>query len=262
MGKLEINGRMHDTTEEGKFCLHEVKSLLTIGACDDEARELDALETLVGKWGETRQHPLDLRRFDGGETLLAAISDGGRFDIVFLDIIMGSRDGVSVAREIRKTDRDCAIVFTTNSRDHAIDGFGVRATHYLLKPVDRNALFEALDRTMQARASEKRVRLTVRHEIHSVDIGDIRYAESRARVVTVHTRSGPDIGYYDKLDNFERLCDDERFLRCHKSFLVNLDYVRSIVNAVIKLDSGEEIPVSKSLSDVKARFAARIAKSL
>ncbi len=238
--------------------------MLTIGACDDEARELDSIETLVGKWGETRRYPLTLRRFDCGEKLLAAIALGERFDMIFLDIIMGSRDGVSVAREIRKTDRDCAIVFTTNSRDHAIDGFGVRATHYLLKPVAEAELFEALDRAMRDRAGSgaKRVQITTRHEMHSLDLRDIRYAESRARIVTVHTRSGVDIAYYDKLDNFERMCDDERFLRCHKSFLVNLDCVRSIVNAVVRLDSGEEIPVSKSLADVKARFAAHIAKAL
>jgi DNA-binding LytR/AlgR family response regulator len=255
---------MHDTTEQGIFCLHEVKSLLTIGACDDETRELDALETLVGKWGETRRRPLDLRRFDCGEKLLAAIAEGERFDMVFLDIFMGSRDGVSVAREIRKTDGDCAIVFTTNSRDHAIDGFGVRATHYLLKPVAENELYEAIDRAMRDRAGsdDKRVQITARHEMRSLDLGDIRYAESRARIVTVHSRTGGDIAYYDKLDNFERLCDDERFLRCHKSFLVNLDYARSIANSVVKLDSGEEIPVSKSIAEVKARFAAHVANKL
>lgn len=238
--------------------------MLTIGACDDETRELDTIEAFVGKWGKTRQRALNLLRFDCGEKLLAAIAAGERFDLVFLDIFMGSKDGVAVAREIRKADRDCAIVFTTNSRDHAIDGFGVRATHYLIKPVAETELFEALDRAMHdlAGSCAKRVQITTRHEIHSLDIRDIRYAESRARIVTVHTRSGVDIAYYDKLDNFERLCDDERFLRCHKSFLVNLDYARSIVNTVVKLDSGEEIPVSKSLADVKARFAAHIGKTL
>lgn len=238
--------------------------MITIGACDDETRDLDTIAAMCERWGSARQVPLAVRRFDGGEKLLAETGEGERFDVVFLDIIMGARDGVSIAREIRTTDRDCAIVFTTNSREHAIDGFGVRATHYLLKPVDESELFEALDRALRARegAAPKRVQLTSRHETHVVDIRDIRYAESRARVVTVHTRSGADVSYYDKLDNFERLCDDERFLRCHKSFLVNLDYARVIANAVIRLDSGEEIPISKSLAEIKARLAAHVAKGL
>ena len=238
--------------------------MIKIGACDDEARELKQIETLIGKWAQTHHMPVDIRCFDNGEALLAAIKGGEAFDILFLDIYMGEKDGIAVAREIRKIDTGCAIVFATNSRERAIDGFAVHALHYLLKPIDDQSLADALDRAMQTQAKprDKLIQIVSRQKQYCVEIGDIRFAESSARVVTVHTRESGNICYYDKLDNFELLCDDERFVRCHKSFLVNLDYVQAIVATVITLDSGEEIPISKNTHEIKARFASYVAQRI
>jgi DNA-binding LytR/AlgR family response regulator len=240
--------------------------MIKIGVCDDEAGELEKITDLIEDWGRSQRRNIDIQRFSGGETLLTAIGSGERFDVLFLDIYMGEKDGIAVAREIRQIDGDCAIVFATNARDRAIDGFGVRALHYLLKPIDALALADALDRALSARATapanERFIQIETRHKLHRVALGDIRYAESHARVVTVHTRSGGDISYYDKLDNFERHCDDERFLRCHKSFLVNLDYAQTVANAAITLDSGEEVPISKGIAEIKARFASHVAQGI
>ena len=238
--------------------------MIKIGACDDEARELKTIVTLIEKWGHAHHIPVDIRRFDNGEKLLAAIEGGEAFDILFLDIYMGEKDGIAVAQEIRKIDTACAIVFATNSRDRAIEVFAVHALHYLLKPIDSQSLEDALDRAMQTRVKsrDRLIQIGSRQKQYCVEVGDIRFAESSARVVTVHTRESGDICYYDKLDNFALLCDDERFVRSHKSFLVNLDYVQAIVATVITLDSGEEIPISKNAHEIKARFASYVARRI
>ena len=236
--------------------------MIKIGVCDDESRERENLTALIEAWGLSHREALDIHHFGSGEELLAAIALGEKFDVLFLDIYMGEKDGITVAREIRTIDKTCSIIFTTNSADHAIEGFGVRALHYLLKPIESRALEDALDRAATARASsrERFIQVEMSHTQYRVAVGVIRFAESRARVVSVHTRSGGDIDYYDKLDNFERLCDDERFLRCHNSFLVNLDYVQAIVNGAIRLDTGEDIPISKGIAGIKARFASYTAQ--
>ena len=238
--------------------------MIKIGACDDEAHELKKIAALIEKWAQAHHTPVDIRCFDSGEKILAAIGGGESFDILFLDIYMGKKDGIAVAREIRKIDTGCAIVFATNSRERAVDGFAVHALHYLLKPIDSQSLADALDRAMQTRAKprDKLIQIGSRQKQYRVEVGDIRFAESSARVVTVHTRESGDICYYDKLDNFELLCDDDRFVRCHKSFLVNLNYVQSIVATVITLDSGEEIPISKNAHEIKALFASYVARRI
>jgi len=253
---------MHDNTFLRHFVQREVKAVIKIGVCDDEASELRKIATLIEEWGRSHRMSLDIQRFTDGEALLAAIGRGARFDILFLDIYMGDKDGIAVAGEVRKIDEDCDIVFATSARDRALEGFGVRALHYLLKPIEHQALADAFDRALRAPSIERFIQIEARHRIHRIALGDIRFAESRARVVTVHTRSSGDICYYDKLDNFERLCDDKRFLRCHKSFLVNLDFAQAIANAAITLDSGEEVPISKSAPDIKARFASHVAQGI
>ena len=56
------------------------------------------------------------------------------FSVAFLDIYMMGMTGIEAARELRKTDTDCLLIFTTTSTDHALEGFQVRAMHYLVKP--------------------------------------------------------------------------------------------------------------------------------
>jgi two-component system, LytTR family, response regulator LytT len=238
--------------------------VLNIGLCDDEPKELEFLLGLVEDYGRQKGLSFEIHSFHRGEELLSAIIGGISLDIVLLDIYMGTSNGVSVARKIREFDKTCGIIFATNSPDHAIEGYGVRAIQYLLKPITAADLASALDRATEnaLQKDAKCVKISNRQGNYKIAIKDIVYAESNARVITVHKRDGETLSFYDRLDNFARACGDERFLRCHKSFLVNLDYVHAIVNNGAILETGEEIRISMSVSDAKELFAAHAAKSI
>lgn len=238
---------------------------MTIGLCDDETDELAALRRLVEDFGQNRHVPFETLCFSSGEAILAAIGGGQNFDIIFLDIYMGGTDGIAVAREIRQRDAKCVIVFETSSRERALEGYGVRALQYLLKPLTAEAVTETLLEALERLAPQKEERflqIKNRQGNYRIALGDIRYAESAARIITVHLRDENPVAYYDKLDNFQRLCDDRRFVRCHKSFLVNLDHVHAIVNNEIVMNDGETIHISLNVSPIKAAFAARMADGL
>lgn len=236
--------------------------MLNIGLCDDEIAELENLRKLVGDYGDQKSQSFDLHCFQSGEDLLAAVIGGQVFDLLFLDIYMGSSDGVAVARKIREYDKTCGIIFATNSRDHAINSYGVRAIQYLLKPLAAENVFPALDQALEALSgkTDRCVQIENRQGSYRILLDDILFAESNAKVVTVHTRKQGDISYYDRLDNFERQLGDTRFLRSHKSFLVNLDFVHAIVENCFVLETGEEIRISMSVSEAKKIFAAHTAK--
>ncbi len=238
--------------------------LLRIGLCDDVPVELVALGRLVAGYCTNKHLEFELSRYPSGEELLLAVSKGLEFDILFLDVYMGPTDGVAVARKIRESDQHCCIVFATNSRDHAIDGFGVHALQYILKPVTAAAVHAALDQALVAlsRQEDAFIQVQKRQGCYRIILGDIIFAESNARVVTVHTRLHGDIDFYGRLDDFERQCGDDRFLRCHKSFLVNLDHVHAIVNNCVVLDTGKEIHISTGIAAAKALFASYTARRL
>lgn len=67
------------------------------------------------------------------------------FTVVFLDIYMNGANGIEIAREFRMSDSDCFLIFTTTSTDHALEGFRVRALHYLVKPYNEKEISTLLD---------------------------------------------------------------------------------------------------------------------
>jgi DNA-binding LytR/AlgR family response regulator len=232
--------------------------------CDDEAEELAGLEALAEAWGRERHVPLRLRAYGSGEDLLMALGKGESFDVVFLDVYMGLTNGVDVARELRNYDEDCCIVFATNSRGHAIDGYGVRALQYLLKPLAKAAVDKALDQAREQleRRRDRFVLLRNKQGSYRIPLHEISYVESRARVFVIHRGDLGDLEFYGRLDDFEGELGDPRFLRCHKSYIVNLDYVRAIEGGEFILEGGEALRISMKLSEAKSRFASFLARDL
>jgi DNA-binding LytR/AlgR family response regulator len=232
--------------------------------CDDELRELENLNKLIVDYGRQKPVSFEIRCFQSGEDLLAAVVGGQAFDLLFLDVYMGGEDGVAIARKIREYDKACGIIFATNSQNHAINSYGVRAIQYLLKPLAAEDVFSALDQAMESLSGtmDRYVQIHNRQGSYRILLGDILYAESNAKVVTIHTRKQGNLSYYDRLDNLESQCDDRRFLRCHKSFMVNLDFAHAIVDNSFILETGDEIRISMSVAEAKEKFTAHTAKRL
>ncbi len=238
--------------------------MIKIGLCDDEKPDLDHLRCLVGAYARDKRLSFGIAAFGSGEDLLFAIGKGEGFDIVFLDVYMGLADGVDIAREIREFDVSCSIIFATNSREHAIDGYGVHALQYLLKPLTEKNVSMALDLAMDSisRVKDRCIQLSNKVGNYRILLNEILYAESNARVVTVHCHKRGALDFYIRLDDFECLCDDRRFVRCHKSFLVNLDYVHTISGHSMILETGEEIRMSMRPSTAKSLFAVHLARTI
>ena len=125
---------------------------MRIAIVDDIASERKCLNTELDV--QVARLSLDSVTFEyasGADFLAAAKKE--RFDLVFLDIYMGNENGVDTAQALRRFDPDCLLVFTTTSTDHALDGFRVRAFHYLVKPcteADLAALFDEIIKRLPA----------------------------------------------------------------------------------------------------------------
>ena len=99
---------------------------------DDLGTERTLLKERLARQLRQRGTEAELLEFDSGEAFLAA-EEAQRFTAAFLDIYMDGLSGMDAAKELRKTDTDCLLVFTTTSTDHALEGFQVRAFHYLVQ---------------------------------------------------------------------------------------------------------------------------------
>ena len=146
---------------------------MRIAIVDDLAAERALLKDRLEQQLHRRNVQADILEYESGETFLEAARKAP-FTAAFLDIYMDGMTGMEAARTLRKTDTDCLLVFTTTSTDHALEGFQVRALHYLVKPFT-DADIDALTDELLARVPQpdKYMELKVEgSEIH-LRYGDI-----------------------------------------------------------------------------------------
>lgn len=236
--------------------------MVTIAVCDDENNQRRHIVEILSHI--TLKGPLHISEYASGEELLDAIRHGYSANIYFLDVYMGVANGVEIAREIREFDKNCAIIFATNSRDHAVDGYGVHALQYLLKPLDERSVGDALDQALEQLSSreDRCISMSNKQGVYRISYSDILYVESNARIALVHTHQKEPLCFYIRLDELEQRLDDERFYRCHKSMIVNLDHVHLVSGSTIVMEDGNSIPVSVKITDARSRFASHMAKRI
>lgn len=127
---------------------------------------------------------------------------------------MNGLSGMDAARELRKTDADCLLVFTTTSTDHALEGFQVRAFHYLVKPFSEAELSGLLDE-MLAKLPRPEPVLVVKVDGSDIRLcyRDIISAEHFAHIINIRTTAGKTLATRQSFKAFtEPLKKDPRFL--------------------------------------------------
>ena len=233
---------------------------MRVAVVDDNAADRDWLAEQIENLLARRGLEGTVFPFPDGASFLAA-SQGSRFHLAFLDIYMEGRDGLSTAQELRSFDPDCQLVFSTSSRDHALDGYRVRAVQYLLKPYDSAALEGAFDQLARLLpAPERYVALRSGRQDVRVRLRDILWVEHFQHQVFVHTAGGGEVSARLTFREFAgMLADDPRFFVCGRGVLVNLDHAADFDGGTFVLEDGTCVPVSRDLgSAARSAFGDRL----
>ena len=122
--------------------------MLKIAICDDEKEFQDAAERMLKIYMEEKGLPFEIDSFDVASDLIDTLEKGMIYDIYLLDIYMPGMTGMSVATELRNRKVKSPIIFLTSSVDHALEAFGVDATHYLLKPYSKDSFYVGMKKAM------------------------------------------------------------------------------------------------------------------
>ena len=213
-----------------------------IAVCDDMENERELTVSMITEFFRDANIEFKIDEYRSSEALTAEFADGNAFyDLIFMDIFMEGLNGFEASVKIRKYDKSVAIVFLTKSPDFAIESYEVEASGYLLKPADDKKLSLLLSKLTRTERP-KSIAIKKRGKVKTFDYRDIVYAESHAHTLTVHLTGGREDSIYYKLDDFEDELNDERFLRCHKSYLVNMDFVKH-AEEVFTLTTGSKVPI-------------------
>ena len=232
---------------------------MRIAYCEDEPAQAALVRAMILRWAGSRKITAEVILYESAEEFLFK-NETFPYDVVFLDIAMRQMNGVELARAIRQKDKILPIAFLTADRTFAIEGYEVHAVRYLLKPVTAEKLGSLLDELLEA--AEKDMQDTVcitvgeKGAVRKISESSICYIEVLGHYTQLHLQDGAVVRVKESLASVAAMLHQkELFVKCHRSFVVNLRYVEKISRAACALSDGTVLPVSRnSYQELNERF--------
>ncbi len=234
---------------------------ITIGVCDDNPKQVELLAQYLDSHSMAGE--FDVIRSTDPAAFLQSLLDK-KPQLVFLDIDMGQTSGIRLGEKIKALYEDTVLVYVTAYENYAVEAFGVRAFHYLLKPLTREKFSEVLEQCLRqvenARdEAEKTLTVKIKKEVVCLNFRDIViFRKKTSHKVKIHT-TDRDYFYYDNFSNLLRTLGDGAFIRCHQGYIANISMIRGFCDKTLFLSDNIALPVSRSYIDsVKKILAERL----
>ena len=209
--------------------------------CDDETSFLEILRIHVEEYFNSRYINYEIITATSPAQIL---SKDLRFDLAFLDIQMEGGDGISLATELKKYNSKVALFFVTNYDEYQDDAMDVRAFRFFSKPINANRLYSGLDKAMEyIDGAYIDLFLYGDNAQQRILVDEILYITRTDRKVTVKTQSET----LTVRQSFDAVCEQLPslfFYSVHKSFFVNLHYVKQYSYTELYLTDGTRIPIA------------------
>lgn len=217
--------------------------MVHIAICDDEQDISDKIRGMVSDFFRGKNMEITITQFSNGEELL---NYGKIIDILFLDIQMNGINGMETARKLRNRKFKGVLIFITVLKEMVFQAFDVQAYDYLVKPIEKRQFEKTMERLWSSMKNASKASLLVQkgYESNIIAFEDIVFCEIIDRKVYLHLISSQVIDFYERIEKLETKLDS-RFFRCHRSFLINLKYLKSYKNGTAYMEGGTQIPVSR-----------------
>lgn len=228
---------------------------LKIAVCDDEEYFREHLKEMIGEYLKKNEVLFDVDVYRNGMEFCREESNMYKYNIIFLDIDMPDKNGMETAHAIRKRNSDIDIVFITVMHQYVFDGYKVGAVRYIMKTDMEQLLPECMDALLQKYLiSGQKMKFPFVKGERTVLLRDILYIEIQSHRLYFKMKDEI-LHMYGQIGKLERQLINYNFVRCHQSYLVNLEYIANINNYWLYLPKGTKIPVSRSkYSEVKEAY--------
>lgn len=218
---------------------------MRLAIIDDCEADRQSLRSLLTDY-ITEQHicltrPMDL--FSDGNEFLKNFH-AGKYDVIFLDILMGTLTGIEIARNIRTLDQNVRLIFITSSNDYASESYEVSAAGYVLKPFDRRGMEKI--RNILAPAVQENAECITLPKGTQLILQNIIYTEFYNHHVLIHQKQGENLRLRISQSEMERLIlPYPYFINCFRGIIVNLNEVSQLESDYFVMKDGTHVPVSR-----------------
>lgn len=216
---------------------------MKIGICDDEVH----FQKVLRKKLESYYGVLDveIEAFSSGSDFMNRFQKYPmEFQMIFMDIEMPGLNGIETSKQIREINGSVPIVFLTSHTELAMEGYEVDAFRFLDKPLQDEKLIKTLRDFDHLRLLDTKIELQDGERTLWINWTEIQYVQSENVYIHIHLEDSRFL-IRKKLSDLEKDMPKQRFYQPHRSFLINLGFVKSFDGKKILMKNGNEIPLSR-----------------
>ena len=246
----------------------DISMKFQIAICDDTEVELNNTKALVEETLKRAGVASTVHTFhdpqDFADNLALRMKDPKNqnpYQVIFLDVVMPNMTGIELGNLVRKYDQNVPVIYTSSLKDYAFDSYSVHAFDYLLKPLEKERLQEALMKAYHLAEKKLKADITIKTKdgLQAVNVLNVTFVESRDRCLHYHLSDGSVVvsiynhGRFE--DSFVPFEPFQQFVQVHKSFLVNMDFIKELQADSISMNDGSVIPISRNQkNNVRSRY--------
>lgn len=214
---------------------------MLIAICDDEPIFHEELTKHLELYYIQNHLSFHINHFFSGVQLL---SSSLNFDIIFMDYKMSDINGLETSRQIRLRNNEVKIIFISNYPEIVFDSFEVNTFRFLVKPICKEKLFEALNYYRESLDTSSYFIMRTHEEIRKIKHSNIIYLEAHKKHTLIRTIDN----YYilkKNLSEAKKALPTEMFVQCQRAYIVNIRYVSNYNTSTIFFDNNEKAKLGK-----------------
>lgn len=224
---------------------------INIAVCDNNSIVIENIAKVIDDVAESRHFNIRYCSFTSYEQLIGRINE---FDLFILDYNMADSDdddssfedkinGMEFAKLIRQHDEKKGIIFITAYPQFVYESFEVRTYRFLVKPIDEDLLFDAIQTFIDRTAESGKLLININKEIHPIDIDSIIYLEVSGKNTFVCTEEET-LKCRKPIASFEKELLPFYFYRVHRSYIVNINKIKRFNAKTVILKNDKKIFIS------------------
>lgn len=223
--------------------------MIRIAICDDMPDDLQGLAALINQYMSINNLEAEVTEFFHPDYLLASIETDS-FHIYILDIVMPMVNGLELGKEIRRLDWEAQIIYATTEPQFALQAYAANPVSYLVKPIKREQLFDALAFAVSKSDLTDEQTFTVKTagSLRIIKLSNIICCEYRNHAVILSLTNGDKVLSRTFRENFSEYCGlllkDRHFLQSHTSFIINMRQIERFSKDSFTLLSGQTVPIA------------------
>lgn len=224
---------------------------MKIAICDNEPSTLDFVSSVIEDIAFAQSMDIKYEAFLSYESLMRQIGD---FDLFIIDYKMPGINGMEFAKKVySEFGTGKGLIFITAYPEIVYEAFEVRAYRFLVKPLSKEKIIEAVNEYIKDLASSRKLTIRIDDEFNILNTDDIYYMEAARKYTYIYLKDDC-IKCRRTITSFENELSDYGFFRIHRSYLVNINKVKKFDSRICILENDEKIFISQKKYDEFCQF--------